>query len=529
MIPKVTKGTRVRGLLEYLWGPGKSDEHTNPRILAGYDDPDVLAPPVDPADPDRWLLAELAAKLDAPQEAAGARGLDEYVLQVSLSVRSDERAISDGEWGRIARMYVERMGLAGDGQTAGCRWIAVHHGRSVKGNDHVHLVIIRATEDGEPVFLRNEWGRSQDICDEIENAFGLRKDTPGRAKAIARQAATRPEVDEARAAGKPATDREVLRREVRAALAGAGSEADWVARMKAAGLLVTARGHADDPELVVGYAVALPPDRRAGKPRWLSGKMLDGDLSLFRVRQRWPGGEPLSPWQWKDVTPREAVVLSGPQRIEVWRSTTAALEDVARRLATVPPGSPEWQSIARASVDTLALTAAVAEPSGSGPVSRAADILARAAAPQRREPAAADSAIARELGRIADAMVIAGSARAGNEAVVVMAMVVAAARLIVALAELREAQAQVHAAGAQVHAAGAARVAAERMMPVLRQAQAAAAAVGTPARDAFAAVPGQVGQGNVSPQRDTVRPAGASPAARPGRGSERDDPKRGGR
>ena len=53
MIPKVTKGTRVRGLLEYLWGPGKSDGHTNPRIVAGYDDPGVLAPPVDPADPEQ--------------------------------------------------------------------------------------------------------------------------------------------------------------------------------------------------------------------------------------------------------------------------------------------------------------------------------------------------------------------------------------------------------------------------------------------------------------------------------------------
>ena len=59
MIPKVTKGGRVRGLLEYLWGPGKSDEHTNPRILAGYDDPSVLAPPGDGSNvdtvPDCWI------------------------------------------------------------------------------------------------------------------------------------------------------------------------------------------------------------------------------------------------------------------------------------------------------------------------------------------------------------------------------------------------------------------------------------------------------------------------------------------
>ncbi|GAB1692767.1 hypothetical protein [Krasilnikovia sp. M28-CT-15] len=46
----------------------------------------------------------------------------------------------------------------------------------------------------------------------------------------------------------------------------------------------------------------------------------------------------------------------------------------------------------------------------------------------------------------------------------VVALVVAAARLIVVLGELRAAQ-------QELHAAGAARVAAERMMPLLQQAQ----------------------------------------------------------
>jgi hypothetical protein len=259
------------------------------------------------------------------------------------------------------------------------------------------------------------------------------------------------------------TDRQVLRREVRAALAGARGEADWVARMKAAGLLVSVRADAKDPRRVVGYAVALPPGRGAGKVRWLSGRLLDQDLSLNRIRQRWPDGERLSPQQWRDVEAREQRVLSGPQRIEVWRATVAALADVTARLDAVDAGSPEWPSIARSCADVLAVTAVVAEPSGQGPVSSAADILARAAAPKRRDAAPTDSAIARELGRIADAMTISGAARHGGEAAIVVALVVAAARLIVALARLREAQ-------QQAHAAGAARVAAERMMPLLRQA-----------------------------------------------------------
>ena len=38
MIPRVQKrGTRVGGLLRYLYGPGKREEHINPRIVAAWD------------------------------------------------------------------------------------------------------------------------------------------------------------------------------------------------------------------------------------------------------------------------------------------------------------------------------------------------------------------------------------------------------------------------------------------------------------------------------------------------------------
>lgn len=496
MIPKVTKGTRVRGLLEYLWGKGKADEHTNPHIVAGYDDASVLAPPRDPDDRARWLLADLAAKLDAPQEALGERGLEDYVLQVVLSVRSDEREIPDEEWHRIAHRYVALMGFAGDEQRAGCRWIAVHHGRSAGNNDHVHLVITRATEDGAPVYLRGEWRRSQEVCDLIEDEFGLTKGTPGRAGAIQRRALSRPELDEARRAGRDVTDREVLRREVRAALAGARDEADWVGRMKAAGLLVAARPDKADRSRTVGYAVALPPERRAGsKPRWLSGRVLDGELSLVRVRQRWPDGTPLSPAQWKTAAGREPVTLPGEARMEVWRRTAAAADDLAGRMAAVPADSPEWPAIARASADALAATAAVMEPAGTGPLSRAADILARAAAPRRRDPPPRDSAVARELGRVADALLLAGGARGSGELVAALAVVMAISRLVLVLAELRTAQ-------QEAHAAGAAAASAAHLLGLLRQAQ--QAGVGAPNQG-----------GAVSAERAAVRPAPPAPSMPP--------------
>ena len=35
MIPNVTKGGRMGGLLSYLVGPGKRNEHTDPHLVAG--------------------------------------------------------------------------------------------------------------------------------------------------------------------------------------------------------------------------------------------------------------------------------------------------------------------------------------------------------------------------------------------------------------------------------------------------------------------------------------------------------------
>ncbi|MFF0256945.1 relaxase/mobilization nuclease domain-containing protein [Micromonospora zamorensis] len=457
MIPKVTYGTRVRGLLEYLWGPGKAEEHVNPHLVAGYDDVVLLAP--QQREPDGgWSLEQLAARLDAPQIAAGERGVKQYVWQCSLSLPAQEGQLDDDTWGRIASRFVAEMGFTGDVERAGCRWVAVRHGLSAKGNDHVHLVVTLATEDGAPVWLRQDKRRSQQVADLIEDEFGLGKWTPGRAGATRRPELTRPEVDRARR-GEQAPDRELLRRQVRAALAGADSEAEWVARMKGTGLLVAARTAAKDRDRVVGYAVALRPSG-AGEPRWYAGRSLDGDLSLTQIRKRWPDMERPSAGQWKAVDSAESR-LRGEDRMAVWRSSVIALEAISTRLASVAPGSPQWPTVARASAELLARVAAAAEPSGQGPVTRAANSLARAAAPPRRAPASPASTVAAELGRVADALLVAGHARDGGEAAVLLAVVVQAARLVVALAELR-------AAEQQAHAAGAAAAAAAHLMPLLR-------------------------------------------------------------
>ena len=45
MIGKVLRGSRVGGLLHYLYGPGRSNEHQDPHLVGSWDDnPDLLEP-----------------------------------------------------------------------------------------------------------------------------------------------------------------------------------------------------------------------------------------------------------------------------------------------------------------------------------------------------------------------------------------------------------------------------------------------------------------------------------------------------
>ena len=156
MIPKVTYGRRLRGLLEYLFGPGRAEEHHDQHVIAGYDEPAELDPPVGRHDRARRDLERLTALLDAPQMAAGTRGAHRYVWQCALSLPPEEGPLTDAQWRAIAERFVAEMGFAGDGERPGCRWVAVRHGASRGGNDHVHLVVTLATEDGAPVWLRQD-------------------------------------------------------------------------------------------------------------------------------------------------------------------------------------------------------------------------------------------------------------------------------------------------------------------------------------------------------------------------------------
>jgi hypothetical protein len=68
MIAKVTRGARMSGLMTYLVGPGKSNEHTEQHLVAG--DSAVMTM-YGYESLDKAAALEIAASLDAPRREFG--------------------------------------------------------------------------------------------------------------------------------------------------------------------------------------------------------------------------------------------------------------------------------------------------------------------------------------------------------------------------------------------------------------------------------------------------------------------------
>jgi hypothetical protein len=136
---------------------------------------------------------------------------------------------------------VRRLGFdAGDSQ-APCRWVAVRHGRSAAGNDHVHLVVNLVREDGKVASTRYDFKRLSALCTDRER-YGLSV-VEGRAKKAAMPGLTRAEAEKARRTGRAEAERAELARVVRAAATVAGTEAEFVRLLPDTGLAIARRQH----------------------------------------------------------------------------------------------------------------------------------------------------------------------------------------------------------------------------------------------------------------------------------------------
>jgi len=130
--------TRHRDHRLYATGPaqqegrGRRNPHTDPRVVAGFDEPVVLEPGVS----EKGLrdFRRLTSLLEQPLAAAGVGADKKPVYHLIIAAKKDpatgamvDRYLSDGQWRDIAETYMDRIGLAPRGDDLGARWVAVRH------------------------------------------------------------------------------------------------------------------------------------------------------------------------------------------------------------------------------------------------------------------------------------------------------------------------------------------------------------------------------------------------------------------
>jgi hypothetical protein len=386
MMPNVTKGDRMVGLVKYLAGPGRANEHMEQRVVA-------VSESIVSVLPGQFLNEEnstaLGHELDLPKAVFGAGSSRQHVLHISLSLAEDEGKLSDEKWAQIAHGFAKRMGLSGIDGKAPCRWVAIHHGSSMAGNDHIHLAVSMVREDGTRWSQHKDFKRAQDACDELEREHGLRV-----VRGLHAERGYHPkELERARAQGAPELDRDRLQREVRAAATASLDEGEFVRRLRRSGVLVRPRFAAGGQQRVEGYSVALKPPVKAEKPVWFGGGRLAKDLTLPKLREGWDTSTDaavLGVAEWRAVAAGDRIAADGREAVEPtaeeWQKYTTEVGELYERLKTAPLDDDTlWAQVARETSGAFAAWSLRTEAT-PGPLAETAKALARTAQLRRFPP-----------------------------------------------------------------------------------------------------------------------------------------------
>lgn len=314
MIPNVTRGARMNGLMAYLVGPGRANEHEDQRLVAG-DDQVTFNVPVGTA-LDASNAFEVSYILDQPRRIHGTNVMvPEYardeetqeflrdesgrkirvgerhgeVWHCSLAVESGYGKLDDDKWEKIAHEFVNRMGFVDPDGARSSRWAAVHHGASKNGNDHIHLVVQMVREDGGRANVHNDFHRAQVVCRELELEFGLpRLESAELGRGLAgEKPAERARADRQH---QSYSDKFELRRRLRAALATANTSEDYLRHAQDLGVRVApsfARGSHTE---VRGYKVSLAGRDEGAKAFWYAPSKLDSTLGWPDINVRFGEG-----------------------------------------------------------------------------------------------------------------------------------------------------------------------------------------------------------------------------------------------
>jgi hypothetical protein len=374
VIAKVTRGADGAGLVRYLFGPGKANEHTDQRVVAGEGIEVRHGTSLSDVD-----VSDLGGQVEATKQLYGVEVADGHMWHLSLSNPAGDRELSDTEWAAVAKEAMDRLGFSEASGKAPCPWVAVRHGRSAAGNDHVHIAVSLVREDGTKASIWRDRVRLSELCGELERRLGLtvidgreRGGLPG---------LTRPEIVASARRGRPEAERATLARLVRAAAISSLDEAEFVRRLRAGGALARPRyGHGGRSE-VVGYSVALRPATDGADVIWFGGGRLGRDLVLPALRSQWDRSEEAvaeAVGEWRDGPHhrgggRETSVL-GPAG---WRHAAERVGMTTAALGGVPAGEQaRWAAAAREASGVFGAWAGRVERSAPGPLSRASDTLA---------------------------------------------------------------------------------------------------------------------------------------------------------
>jgi hypothetical protein len=292
MIGQVVRGNSMPDLISYLFGPGKQNEHLNQHLVAGYADA------VFSADDRLWQqepgkqrslrnpARTLGHELDFPQARWQTEIANGYVWHCSLSLKHTEGQLTDEQWTEAAHEVVQALGFDGGDGKSPCRWVAVRHGLSAAGNDHIHIAVNLVREDGTKASTWNDFRKLGRVCADLEDRFGLQH-VPGRMTGRTLPEPSRADREISAARGDPEPLRVRLERKVRACAAIATSEDHFTRIARDNGLLIRPRYNLDGTA-ITGYAFADHTARRSGTgPIWFGGGKLAPDLTVSGLRRRW--------------------------------------------------------------------------------------------------------------------------------------------------------------------------------------------------------------------------------------------------
>jgi hypothetical protein len=462
VIPAIhPKGKDVAGLLRYLFGPGKREEHTNAHLVAVWHGAGPIAALEPPTYGDgRRDIRRLADLLNQPVLAA-LRKPREPVWHCSIRTHPTDRVLSDGQWAHIAAELMNAVGLAPHGDPRAVRWVAVRHAEA-QGEDHIHLVATLVRQDRRRAWTNYDYAKAQQACRDLEERYNLYRVAPpgkgtrawpspaelnktARLHRSAGGRTARGRAATARSRRGPAAPRERLRRLVRAAAASATDEADFFNELRRAGIKVKLRHSTRNPGEVTGYAVGLDGHTNPqGDTVWYGGGKLATDLSLPRLRHRWASA-PADPLAHEHPTLRTAPGYTPPSQVYGWAERLTRQAATALRATTDPF---EAARIARGAADLLTATARRWEGHDGGPLTEAAELFDRAAHDQRVH-ALRDHVHTTRMRGAARLILVSVALSSDEDTSALTRLLLTLAVFLDALATLREAQRLLH----QAHAA----------------------------------------------------------------------------